>query len=149
MTTLPLTRPTRQSSSSRALTKKRGSASTFRTKRRTLLNAAVALPLSLCDDDSLYTVTLKIGTQSFQLVVDTASTDLWVMDQDCLFCMESPNRYDITNASLLYDNDDDNYYESVSGSDQVRSLFFMFDVQARGTLTRSLTHSILSNATHH
>lgn len=103
-------------------TKKSLSRSRRYSRGRKLQNAADTLPLSLCDEGAFYTVSVTIGTQPFQLVVDTASTDLWVMDTDCLFCVDTPNRYDSTNATPLFDNDDENYYESAGGGNLV-SLF--------------------------
>lgn len=91
--------------------------------RRGLQKAADTLPLAMCDDDaSLFTVSVTIGMQPqpFQLVVDTASTDMWVTAQGCDGCIETPNRYDRTNATPLYDNVLENVYQSVSGGSQVR-----------------------------
>ncbi len=92
-----------------------------RKSRRKAQAAAEAVPLTPCDDDMpFYTVGVTIGTQPFQLVVDTISTDLWVTSQDCVDCIETPNRYDATNATPLFDNALENMYESVTGGDQVR-----------------------------
>lgn len=121
MTSLPLIRP----SSTLKVKEKRRSRFTRSTSGRKLQKAADALPLSLCDNE-LFIVTVTIGTQPFQLVVDTASTDLWVMNTDCLFCVETPNRYDVTSATLLFDNDEDNYYESVNGGNVVSRLCSLF-----------------------
>ncbi|GAX11686.1 hypothetical protein FisN_7Lh054 [Fistulifera solaris] len=93
--------------------------------RRQAQANADALPLEPCDDDMpLYTVSVTIGTQPFQLVVDTTSTDLWVTSQDCVDCIETPNRYDATNATPLFDNALENMYESVTGGDQVAGLLY-------------------------
>ena len=136
MTSLSLSSPKKERSLSVAIKRNKS--------RRNVQKAADTLPLALCDDDaSLFTVSVTIGTQPFQLVLDTASTDLWVTAQDCEDCIQTPNRYDVTDATPLYENVLENVYESISGGNQVRTLMYLFIFQHLRSFTHSLTHSLM------
>lgn len=137
MASFPLSRTKKERSLSGAIRRNKS--------RRNLQKAADTLPLTRCDDDAtLFTVTVTIGKQPFQLVVDTASTDLWVTAQECEDCIQTPNRYDVTDATPLYENVLENVYDSISAGNQVRCCIGSFLC----ICSRSFTHSLLLFSLH-
>ncbi|KAG6822690.1 hypothetical protein H0H93_005073, partial [Arthromyces matolae] len=53
------------------------------------------------DSDESYFASINIGTpaQTFNVILDTGSSDLWVADTSCATCSSSTPRYDSTKSS--------------------------------------------------